>query len=149
MSAWFGKHLNQCPSTPPPGFQCSTCRWFAYGGDTAPGGKPGGYVDSAFFDYTGGVAAPVDEYHLRAGIYQVGIVSSKDALTRAYQVPYLISPRWFCKWPGEFYLGRICWLQRKYCGQQIDRMDKDSGVSTGTLYDTSLVDDLTSAEQLL
>ena len=55
--------------------------------------------------------------------------------SHAYQDPYLISPRWFCKCPGEFYLGRVCWLQRKYCGQQIDRMDKDSGVSTGTLYD--------------
>jgi N-acetylglucosamine-6-sulfatase len=63
--------LNQCPSTPPPGFDCPTCRWFAYGGDTAPGGEAGGYVNSAFFDYTGGVAAPAtDQYHLRPGIYQ-------------------------------------------------------------------------------
>ena len=47
-----------------------THRWFAYGGDTAPGGKRGGYVDSAFFDYVGGVAAPIDEYHLQVGVYQ-------------------------------------------------------------------------------
>ena len=32
------------------------------------------------------MAAPVDEYHLRAGVYQVGILSFKDALTRAYQL---------------------------------------------------------------
>ena len=36
-SAYFGKHLNNCPSTPPPGYDCPTCRWFAYGGDTAKG----------------------------------------------------------------------------------------------------------------
>ena len=49
-----GKHLNACPATPPPGFACPTCRWFAYGGDTVPGyGKAGGYVDSAFYDFAG------------------------------------------------------------------------------------------------
>ena len=70
-SAYFGKHLNQCPPKPPPGFACPTCRWFAYGGDTAPGGRGGGYVDSAFFDYVGGVAAPTtDAYHEVAGIYK-------------------------------------------------------------------------------
>lgn len=28
VSAWFGKHLNACPSRPPPGFNCTGCRWF-------------------------------------------------------------------------------------------------------------------------
>ena len=50
---YFGKHLNNCPATPPPGFDCPTCKWFANGGDTAPGGQSGGYYDSAFFDYDG------------------------------------------------------------------------------------------------
>ena len=27
---YFGKHLNNCPSSPPPGFDCPTCYWFAY-----------------------------------------------------------------------------------------------------------------------
>lgn len=69
-NAYFGKHLNACPQSPPPGFDCPTCYWFAYGGDTAhhancsdwlPSGgcKGGGYYDSAFFDYDGGIPAKV------------------------------------------------------------------------------------------
>eukprot|EP01049_Picozoa_sp_SAG25_P011594 SAG25_NODE_1438_length_3023_cov_1.870041_9_plen_77_part_00 len=34
VSAWFGKHLNACPSRPPPGFNCTGCRWFV--SDTMP-----------------------------------------------------------------------------------------------------------------
>tara|TARA_B110001452_G_scaffold8696_1_gene7583 strand:+ start:172 stop:1983 length:1812 start_codon:yes stop_codon:yes gene_type:complete len=70
-NAYFGKHLNDCPQEPPPGFGCPSCYWFAYGGDTAKhpnctewvtGGKgcqSGGYFNSAFFDYDGGVPANV------------------------------------------------------------------------------------------
>jgi hypothetical protein len=72
VSAYFGKHLNTCPRAPPPGFDCPGCRWFAYGGDTVrPWGKGGGYVNSAFNDYTDGVPAPAGEfYHPATGIYQ-------------------------------------------------------------------------------
>ena len=39
-AGWLGKHMNVCPHDPPPGYDCSTCRWFANGGaqDTEPGG---------------------------------------------------------------------------------------------------------------
>lgn len=72
-SAYFGKHLNNCPHSPPLGFDCPTCYWFAYGGDTARapnctrrlpakqggGCKGGGYFNSAFFDFDGGVPAKI------------------------------------------------------------------------------------------
>merc|ERR1712166_864578 len=65
-TGYFGKHMNNCPQSPPAGFTCDTCKWFAYGGDTAkakncsnwlPNGrgcKGGGYYDAAFFDWEGG-----------------------------------------------------------------------------------------------
>ena len=83
---YFGKHLNAPPSAPPPGYNCTTCRWFAYGGDTAKypgcaasapglphgGCKHGGYYSSAFMDWEGGAptkrgASPNNPYD---GFYQ-------------------------------------------------------------------------------
>lgn len=70
-AAYFGKHLNNCPPKPPPGFDCPTCRWFAYGGDTVPGhGRGGGYVDSAFYDFQGGQPVSGSPYHPVPGVYQ-------------------------------------------------------------------------------
>lgn len=69
--AYFGKHLNNCQHTPPAGFDCPTCKWFANNGDTAAGGEGGGYYGSAFNDFEGG--EPVNTtvpQHPQAGIYQ-------------------------------------------------------------------------------
>ena len=30
-TGYFGKHMNNCPQSPPAGFTCDTCKWFAYG----------------------------------------------------------------------------------------------------------------------
>ena len=54
--AWFGKHMNQAPHDPPPGFDCDTCYWFANGGGSD--GEPGGYLNATFADFKGG--KPVD-----------------------------------------------------------------------------------------
>jgi len=79
---YFGKHLNNLGMyrilpisqlSPPPGFACATCKWFAYNGDTMlypncsnytrtpqsqSGCSMGGYFGSAFADWTGGVPTP-------------------------------------------------------------------------------------------
>ena len=54
-AAWLGKHMNDCPTAPPPGYDCPTCRWFANGGgqDT----EPGGYMMPNFNDWNGKVPA--------------------------------------------------------------------------------------------
>ena len=73
--------MNNCPRTPPPGYACDGCKWFAYGGDTAKaancsnwrkggGCRPGGYVNSAFFDYDDGKPAAVSKHHPAPGFYQ-------------------------------------------------------------------------------
>ena len=54
VAAWFGKHLNHCPHTPPLGYGCPGCRWFANGGGADS--EPGGYTNATFSDFTG--AAP-------------------------------------------------------------------------------------------
>ena len=48
---YFGKHMNQAPAKPPPGFNCSTCWYFANGG--GKDGEPGGYLNATFNDYAG------------------------------------------------------------------------------------------------
>ena len=48
-AGWFGKHLNHCPSKPPPGYDCQTCRFFANGGGSDE--EPGGYVNASFHDF--------------------------------------------------------------------------------------------------
>jgi len=80
-SGYFGKHLNNIPNFVPPGFACPTCYWFAYNGDTVPGwGKDGGYYDSAFYDYDGGVAVPRDgKQHPHDGIYVADSVHGEHA----------------------------------------------------------------------
>ena len=82
---YFGKHLNAPPSAPPPGYNCSTCRWFVYGGDTEKfpncskstasgtgGCAAGGYVNSAFMDWEGGVPIKrgATPYNAADGFYQ-------------------------------------------------------------------------------
>jgi N-acetylglucosamine-6-sulfatase len=52
--AWFGKHMNQCPKEPPPGWDCPTCYWFANGGGADA--EPGGFFNATFNDYAGGKA---------------------------------------------------------------------------------------------
>lgn len=82
-SGYFGKYLNDCPASPPPGFDCETCYYFAYNGDTAsghnctnwlPNGKGcsrGGYVNSALFDFYGGKPTNTGgRYNPVPGIYQ-------------------------------------------------------------------------------
>ncbi|KAJ8603911.1 hypothetical protein CTAYLR_009712 [Chrysophaeum taylorii] len=67
--AYFGKHLNQCPSRPPKGFDCATgCRWFAYGG--GPDNDPGSYVNASFHDWVDGAEHPIDRYHAAPGLYE-------------------------------------------------------------------------------
>lgn len=65
---YFGKHLNQCPHEPPPGWDCPTCGWFANGGGTDA--EPGGYLNATFSHFMGGVAVGPDEYHEEAGTYR-------------------------------------------------------------------------------
>jgi len=47
---YFGKHMNQCPSKPPPGYDCDTCYWFANGGGRDS--EPGGYINATFNDFS-------------------------------------------------------------------------------------------------
>ena len=85
--AYFGKHLNNPPNAPPPGFSCSSCKWFAYNGDTQKypncksyrrtpqsqkGCSGGGYFGSAFMDWVGGVPTPKDAtvFNPIKGFYQ-------------------------------------------------------------------------------
>ena len=60
---WFGKHMNQCPHDPPPGWDCPTCYWFANGGGND--NEPGGFFNATFSDFKGGV--PVVEPALYGG----------------------------------------------------------------------------------
>lgn len=46
---YFGKHMNNAPQLPPPGFDCETCYWFANGG--GKDGEPGGYLNASFHQY--------------------------------------------------------------------------------------------------
>eukprot|EP00927_Polykrikos_kofoidii_P050237 TRINITY_DN44158_c0_g1_i1.p1 TRINITY_DN44158_c0_g1~~TRINITY_DN44158_c0_g1_i1.p1 ORF type:complete len:545 (-),score=54.69 TRINITY_DN44158_c0_g1_i1:54-1688(-) len=66
--AWFGKHMNQCPHRPPPGFDCPTCYWFANGGGSD--GEPGGYLNATFSDFKGGFEVAGSPYHLEPGTYR-------------------------------------------------------------------------------
>lgn len=66
-NAYFGKQLNQCVAAPPPGFNCSTCRWFAY--DGGPDVDPYSYVNASFHDWVGGVPHTVDTMHPTQGVY--------------------------------------------------------------------------------
>lgn len=60
--AYFGKYLNQAPSTPPLVWD----RWFANGGGKDV--EPGGYLNASFGDYVG--QTPVDgPYHSTPGDY--------------------------------------------------------------------------------
>ena len=43
------------PTTPPPGNDCPTCRWFANGGGSDT--EPGGYLSATFNDFTGNIPA--------------------------------------------------------------------------------------------
>lgn len=52
---YFGKHMNACPSKPPPGFDCPDCYWFANGG--GKDGEPGGYLNATFHDQNGSYTA--------------------------------------------------------------------------------------------
>lgn len=49
-NGYFGKHMNQCVRTPPPGYDCPTCWWFA--NDGGRDAEPGGYFNATFNDYT-------------------------------------------------------------------------------------------------
>ncbi len=63
VNGYFGKHVNDAPHAPPPGWDCATCYWFANGG--GKDAEPGGYLNASFADFDGG--APVgsvdDGYH--------------------------------------------------------------------------------------
>eukprot|EP00947_MAST-08B_sp_MAST-8B-sp1_P002915 g2915.t1 len=65
---YFGKHMNQCPHNPPPGWDCPSCYWFANGGGRD--GEPGGYLNATFSDFDGGEPVGKDRYHKTAGTYQ-------------------------------------------------------------------------------
>lgn len=54
---WFGKHMNACPRTPPPGFDCDTCWFFANGGGSDS--EPGGFLNATFNDYAGSALPPL------------------------------------------------------------------------------------------
>ena len=81
---YFGKHLNNCPTEPPAGFDCPTCYWFAYNGDTAPGGQGGGYYNSAFNDWDGNVA--VKQVLQRAPLHATGCTMPSVCWRRAERV---------------------------------------------------------------
>mmetsp|Transcript_38935 Transcript_38935/g.121222 ORF Transcript_38935/g.121222 Transcript_38935/m.121222 type:complete len:554 (-) Transcript_38935:109-1770(-) len=66
-AGWFGKHMNNCPHEPPPGFGCTTCYWFANGGGIDR--EPGGYINATFSDFAGGVPVSGTRYHRKPGVY--------------------------------------------------------------------------------
>jgi len=65
---WFGKHMNECPHAPPPGFDCPSCYWFANGGGADR--EPGGYLNATFSDFDGGKAVKGTPYHKAPGTYK-------------------------------------------------------------------------------
>lgn len=67
-AGWFGKHMNACPHSPPPGFDCPSCYWFANGGGRD--NEPGGYVNASFSDFKGGVPVSGTRYHKKPGTYK-------------------------------------------------------------------------------
>jgi len=76
-TAYFGKFLNQCPSSPPRGLDCARgCTYFAY--DGGPDDDPGSYVNATFFHYEDGAPHPVDATHPSPGVYQSGVGSDAE-----------------------------------------------------------------------
>jgi N-acetylglucosamine-6-sulfatase len=65
---WFGKHMNAAPHSPPPGFDCPSCYWFANGGGSDL--EPGAFLNATFSDFAGGVAVPEGKYHKTNGVYR-------------------------------------------------------------------------------
>ena len=75
---WFGKHMNQCPHDPPPGWDCPTCYWFTNGGGSD--NEPGGFFNATFNDFDGGKpVTPPALYGGKAGSYKANTAGGEFA----------------------------------------------------------------------